>query len=480
MPASILRRLPLTFAVVLALAAAPVVADSGRDRVLIRLVPDAAHAKARPERGVPSSLAARRAAALTAQAGLVAWLRAEGIPHRAFWLVNAVAAQPTPAQRARLAARADVAAVIDDPVRRMVAPKPEARSGQAKIVQPSLTAIGVPTVWAQGITGQGVVIAGQDTGYQWNHPALREAYRGHVALNNATHDYHWHDAIHELLLAGTNVCGTDSPAPCDDDRHGTHTMGTLVGDDGAGEQIGVAPGAEWIGCRNMDRGFGAPSTYIECFEWFVAPTTRAGADPDPKMAPHVINNSWVCTGGEGCGAPQAALMREVVEAVRDAGILVVASAGNAGPGCGTVRDPPAIHAATFTVAATDNGGAIAAFSSRGPAADGTAKPDLAAPGVAIRSSVPGGGYQSLSGTSMAGPHVAGVAALVMSAAPRLRGRPALVERVLRETAVPRASTQTCGGVPGSAVPNAVYGHGGVDAAAAVALARDWVFLDGFD
>jgi len=97
----------------------------------------------------------------------------------------------------------------------------------------------------------------------------------------------------------------------------------------------MAPEAKWIGCRNMNEGVGTPASYIECFEFFLAPYA-AGGNPsagDPAKAPHVINNSWECTPGEGCG-PDA--LRMAVESARAAGILVVASAGNSGSGCGTV------------------------------------------------------------------------------------------------------------------------------------------------
>lgn len=119
----------------------------------------------------------------------------------------------------------------------------------------NLQLVGADQVWALGATGQGVVIGGQDTGYDWDHPALIEQYRGWDGLS-ADHNYNWHDAIHSN--SGFNDCGADSPEPCDDNRHGTHTMGTMVGDDGAGNQVGMAPGAEWIGCRNMDEGVGTP------------------------------------------------------------------------------------------------------------------------------------------------------------------------------------------------------------------------------
>jgi hypothetical protein len=309
--------------------------------------------------------------------------------------------------------------------------------------------------WRHGFDGQGVVIGGQDTGYDWRHPALLGSYRG-WSSGTAVHDYNWHDAIH----SGGGSCGADSREPCDDGSHGTHTMGTMVGDDGDANRIGLAPGARWIGCRNMDQGVGTPATYAECFEWFMAPTDLDGNNPDPDRAPDIISNSWTCPPSEGCTSPDALLT--VVRNVRAAGIMVIASAGNGGPACSTVSSPIAIHDEVLTVGASDAEDDIASFSSRGPvSADGSnrVKPDLVAPGVEVRSSVPGGAYAAASGTSMASPHVAGMAALVLSAAECLRSRPADLERHLLSTARPRPASGSCGEVTVDEVPNLTFGHG---------------------
>lgn len=260
-----------------------------------------------------------------------------------------------------------------------------------------------------------------------------------------------------------------------------------MGDDGNGRQIGVAPGAQWIGCRNMEDGWGTPATYMECFEFFLAPYPVGGdpfSDGEPSLAPHVINNSWTCPPSEGCDVDT---LQATVENVRAAGIMVVASAGNDGSSCGTVEDPPAIYDAAFSVGATSSSDNIASFSSRGPVtADGSGrlKPDVSAPGVSVRSCVPGGGYSSMQGTSMAGPHVAGTAALVWSAVPSLIGDVDATEALIAGTARPRTSTQGCGGDGGDDVPNNVYGWGIVDALAAmpemwVSSAGQAQILDGF-
>ena len=218
-------------------------------------------------------------------------------------------------------------------------------------------------------------------------------------------------------------CGNDSPFPCDDNGHGTHTIGTAVGDDGMGNQIGMAPGARWIGCRNMDQGNGTPARYIECMEWFLAPYPIGGGQGDPLRAPDITSNSWVCPPSEGCSANT---LQAAVEAQAAAGIMMVAGAGNDGPNCSTVMYPPAIYAASYTVGAlntgTDN---IASFSSRGPVTvDGSnrIKPDISAPGTGTRSSynTSDNAYVSLSGTSMATPHIAGAMTLLWCARPNLR------------------------------------------------------------
>ena len=259
-------------------------------------------------------------------------------------------------------------------------------------------------------------------------------------------------------------------------------MGTMIGDDGGSNQIGVAPDARWIGCRNMDEGNGTPSTYADCFQFFLAPTDLAGNNPDPLRAPHVINNSWGCPTSEGCIDP--AVLQTLVENVKAAGILVVVSAGNSGTsGCGTVNTPAAIYEASFSVGNTNSSDNMVASSSRGPVTvDGSnrIKPNVTAPGQSIRSSLRTGGYGFKTGTSMSGPHVAGAAALLMSADPSLKRDPERIEDLLEQTAAPVNSTQTCGGIPTTTIPNPVFGHGRIDVAAALTLLRQSIFDDGFE
>jgi len=307
-------------------------------------------------------------------------------------------------------------------------------------------------VWANGHTGTDHVIGNADTGVAWRHPALIENYRGSSA-GTVNHNYNWWDAIHN---GGGNSCGLNSQQPCDDNGHGTHTTGTAVGK----PSIGVAPGAKWIGCRNMNAGLGTPQRYIECLQFFAAPTDLAGENPNPSLAPHSIGNSYGCPPSEGC-APNA--LASAVTNVINAGIFMSVSAGNSGPSCRTVNDPPAIYENSYSVGATGlRSHTIASYSSRGPVsvdASGRRKPDLVAPGSSVRSAFPPSGYASLSGTSMASPHITGAIPLLWQAKPALRRDIKATVDALNNAALPVPVT-TCESP--SSVPNNVYGYGELD------------------
>lgn len=413
------------------------------------------------------------------QAPIREWLDAQGIAYRPYWAVNSISARLTATQLDALAGVAGVARVASDAPTRAHLPVADLQLSQVVPNLPMVPEWGVsriraPEVWATGIRGQGVVIAGQDTGYAWQHEALKAKYRGWDGTT-ATHAYNWHDAVH----SGGGSCGANAVAPCDDDSHGTHTMGTMVGDNGAGRQIGVAPDARWIGCRNMDVGNGTPATYIECTQWFIAPTDAAGLNPNPDMAPDIVNNSWGCVVEEGCTTGLE--IREAIQNIVDAGIFFVVAAGNDGSSCGSIADAPAMYDISFTVGGTNSAGNMYAGSSRGPVAGlAVNKPDLIAPGQSVPSSVPPNGYQSFTGTSMASPHVAGAAALLMSVNPDLKGDPARVAAILRSTAVPlTTTTQVCGGIPATTFPNPVQGSGQIDAYAAFRVAEK-IMATGFD
>jgi len=405
-----------------------------------------------------------REKAYATQKPLLDLLAARGIEHRSFYIINAVWVKGNRDIALTLAGRNEVWRIEGNPMiyNDLPAPSGRSQSNSPSAIESNITYVRAPEVWALGHTGEGIVVGGQDTGYQWDHPALKGKYRGWNG-SFANHDYNWHDSIH----SGGGVCGPNSPVPCDDYGHGTHTMGTVLGDDGAGNQIGMAPGANWIGCRNMDQGAGTPATYLECFEFFLAPYPVGGspAQGDPSKAPDVTNNSWGCPTSEGCSWNT---LQAAVEAQRAAGIMTVVSAGNAGSSCSTVQDPPAIYDASYSVGALNKGtDTIASFSSRGPVTmDGSnrRKPDISAPGTNIRSSVPGGGYEGgWSGTSMAGPHIAGAVALLWSARLELKNQVDSTEYVLGQSAA-HISSSDCSS---SGWPNNVFGYGRLDVRAAI-------------
>ncbi|MCB0578877.1 MAG: S8 family serine peptidase [Phaeodactylibacter sp.] len=411
------------------------------------------------------------------QGPVIALLEEAGAAYRPFYIVNAILATGKLDLIRRVAQLGAVAQVQDNPAVRLQPPLAE-ESGAPPIsfrnalVEWGIDKINADDVWAMGYTGQGVVIGGQDTGYEWDHPAIRDTYRGWDG-NTADHNHNWHDAIHSLIgdPNDTNPCGLDSAVPCDDHSHGTHTMGTMAGSESdEGKSIGVAPGATWIACRNMEKGAGTPATYIECFEWFLAPYDLNGENANVTYAPHVINNSWSCPESEGCNPSNFGTMQMVVDNLKASGIVVVVSAGNSGSNCATVNTPAAMYENSFSVGATQQNDTIAGFSSRGPViADGSGrlKPNVAAPGVSVRSAVLNGGFANFSGTSMAGPHVAGLVALLISAKPELAGQVEEIESIIEQTALPLFSGQDCAEFSGQQIPNAVYGFGRADALAAV-------------
>lgn len=395
-------------------------------------------------------------------------------PYRAYWVINAVWANGGQSLLEAIASLPEVAGIHANPSVHKEEPQRSESSGD-RTVEWGIADINADDVWAMGYTGVDVVVGGQDTGYDWDVAALKLKYRGWDAgAGTVDHNYNWHDAIHFRNPNSPipNPCGYDSIEPCDDREHGTHTMGTMVGSEGVNE-IGVAPDAKWIGCRNMDQNNGTLTTYIECFQWFLAPTDLNDQNPDASKAPHVINNSWYCPQSEGCDATNWADMELAINNLLAAGVVVVVSAGNSGSNCSTVSAPPAMFAGSFAVGANNISNTIAGFSSRGPVTvDGSnrMKPDVTAPGVSVRSCIPGGTYDSFSGTSMAGPHVVGSVALLIDANPSLAGNVSLIRSLLESTAGGQTTSQGCGGDSPTDSPNNTYGHGIIDAEAAVIAA----------
>lgn len=391
----------------------------------------------------------------TTQASLRAALDQLHVAYQPYYLVNALEVNGGLVLRAYLSTRPEVARVLDSPhLRPLPEPAAPLTGDQPAPTSPewNITSIGADRVWNElGITGQGIVVGNSDSGVQGDHPALRDGYRGLTGGD----DYNWLDPWN------------NTPHPTDAGGHGTHTTGSIVGRGG----IGVAPGAQWFACVNLARNLADPPLYLQCMQFMLAPWPQSG-DPlragDPARAAHVINNSWGCPALEGC---DAAVLGPAVTALRAAGIFVVASAGNEGPSCGSIREPLALYPDLFSVGAVTQGGRLIYFSSRGPVTvDGSnrVKPEISAPGVDVLSSLPHNTYGLESGTSMAGPHVVGAVALMWSANPKLIGNIDQTVKILEDTARPYTgapdSTGSCPG--GQDLANEV-GHGLLDAYAAV-------------
>jgi len=380
-------------------------------------------------------------------------LQKAGIAYTPYYLENALEVRGGLFVKWYLQSRADVERVIPSPRLRYAPPtlpQPGEQTSPAEAVGWNIHMIGADKVWAEfGARGQGIVIGQSDSGVDANHPALQIQYRGFKSGD----DYNWYDP-----WEGTST-------PNDENGHGTHTLGTMLGAGG----IGVAPQAQWIGCVNLNRNLANPALYLECMQFMLAPFPQGGdplKDGDPTRAAHVMNNSWGCPPLEGCD-PQALFY--AAENLRAAGIFVTVSAGNDGPNCETVAAPLALYDSVFSVGAIDQFGQMADFSSRGPVtADGSAraKPEIVAPGVDILSSLPNGTYGTNSGTSMAGPHVTGAVALLWSAQPKLIGDIEATEQLLIETAQPYSGNESLGCF-GNEIPSPAYGYGVIDVYAAV-------------
>ncbi|WP_109474065.1 carboxypeptidase regulatory-like domain-containing protein [Ornithinimicrobium cavernae] len=358
------------------------------------------------------------------------------------WIVNSVGATVDADTLAALEAREDVAHVrLEEQVE-----LPEIQSEPA-LPTWSLEKVHAPQTWGEyGYRGEGVTVAVLDTGVDFEHPALAGQYRG----RDGDHSDSW------FVTTGENY-----PVPGDGNGHGTHVTGSIAG--GApGEIIGVAPDAEWIGVKILtDGGRGGEVGILSGMQWVLAP----GGDPD--KAPDIASNSW------GGGPGNNRVFWEAVAAWRAAGIVPLFANGNDGPAGGTVGNPGG-YPHSIGVGATDSNDQIASFSSRGPVVwDGVeyTKPQVSAPGAAIYSAWPqdsGQDYHTISGTSMATPHVSGVAALVLSAAPGLSVDE--LQEVLEDTA---RTEQFMG-----ALPNNAYGHGIVDAYAATTRAAHSGLISG--
>ncbi len=403
------------------------------------------------------------------QKDLRRYLDAQGVDYEPFYIANKILVRGgNRTLLLNVAARPDVERITANHQYQLEEPDVTLNPPpKVTAIEPNISFIFADQVWAMGITGTGIVLAGNDTGLDEAHPTIARHYRG--CLNPPTcsswdHNYNWWDA--------TNTYPTD---PYDGHGHGTHTTGTMVGDDGGANQIGVAPGAQTIHCKNMTNGgSGTDDTFTTCFQWDLAPWDLNHQNPRPDLAPDAINNSWGYWGG---GQNQ---FRDEILALHAAGILVEVSAGNEGTACATLRSP-GDYQEVLTTGSVDHLGqtfpgiiTVAATwsTSRGPSdLDGNYFPDIMAPGNQIRSALPGNQYAYWGGTSMAGPHATALVGLMWSACPSLRGRVEDTIQIIRNTAGPLTGQygSNCGGNY-TVGPNNDWGMGTIHALAAVQAA----------
>ena len=321
----------------------------------------------------------------------------------------------------------------------------------------NLKNIGADLAWNQGIRGQGVTVGIMDSAVDANHPALKRKFKGYDQSSDGVNfnDSNYFDAIQ----------GKQDTSGVLDMAHGSHCTGIVLGSElnSNGEEfnrIGVAPDAQWINARIFDSNYKnvEQSSFIKAAEWMLAPGN------DPSKAPQIINNSW-----GGSQYLTDTWFKSTVDRWRQAHILPVFAAGNQMPGESLPGESsiviPASYPESFAVGAVDIMGNLASFSKRGPSLFDTSliKPEISAPGVKVRSSIKDT-YAYMSGTSMAAPHVAGVAALVKSAKQNLDDRE--IQKILEETATPRTDSYY------KTTPNNGYGYGIVNAYAAVVKAMD--------
>ncbi|ALG07750.1 hypothetical protein AOZ06_13280 [Kibdelosporangium phytohabitans] len=383
------------------------------------------------------------------QAGLRELLTARGAEFTPFWIVNTLKVTGDAALVDEIAARPEVKQILPERTHAVPEPAPAEQLAQVNAVEWNIDRVRANKVWSDfSVRGENVVVANIDTGVQYTHPALVGKYRGNKGDGTFDHNYNWFDP--------SKVCGNPSLAPCDNNNHGTHTMGTMVGDDGGTNQVGVAPSAKWIAAKGCEANSCSDTALLSSGQWVVAPTDLNGQNPRPDLAPDVVNNSWGGGGGDAWYLP-------TVKAWIAAGIFPAFSNGNNGAlGCNS-SGSPGDYPESYSAGSFDINNAISSFSSRGPGSGGIVKPNIAAPGSAVRSSVANGGYGSFSGTSMASPHVAGAVALLWSASPSLAGDINATKALLNQTAVDTASTQ-CGGTTEN---NNVWGEGKLDTFASV-------------
>ncbi|MEN1970283.1 S8 family serine peptidase [Lentibacillus sp. N15] len=360
---------------------------------------------------------------------------------KSYFIVNGMAVTATKEVAKKIASFQEVEKVLPNEKRQIFKTKVEDAPKATEDVEWNVDRVGATQAWDMGFDGTGTVVASIDTGVQWDHPALKEKYRGYdAATGDVDHNFNWFDAT------------TGEEEPYDDVGHGTHVTGTMVGGEADGSnQVGVAPGAKFISVKAFTEQGGTDTDLLNAAEWILAPTDADG-NTRVDMAPDVVNNSW----GGGPGLDE--WYRDVVIHWSESNIFPEFSAGNTdlfNPGGPGSVAAPANYPESFATGATDSSDVIADFSLRGPSPYDEIKPDISAPGVGIRSTLPGDDYGAMSGTSMAGPAVSGVAALLR----QVDGNMSVDEmkKTLLDTATPLTDEEY------PETPNNGYGNGLVNA-----------------
>jgi bacillopeptidase F (M6 metalloprotease family)/subtilisin family serine protease len=396
---------------------------------------------------------------------------------KSFFIVNAMAVTSTKAVLNQIALLPEVERIVENKVRTLekvdVTPETpkspavekdvkeadaKASGAAAAEVKPSsiewnVAQINAPEVWAKGIDGSGIVVANLDSGVDYQHPALKRKWRGLNASGQIVNpELSWYDANNGVAL------------PEDNDGHGTHTMGTMVGSEAdESNQVGVAPGAKWIAVRIFNPE-STDAIILDAGQWLLAPVDAEG-NLHPELAPDVVNNSWGST-----IAGRDDWFRQIVQNWRSSQIFPEFSAGNVGrnnPGGPGSIVAPGNYPEAVATGAVDINGNVASFSLLGPSPYGEVKPEVSAPGVNIRSTVPGGLYEGgWNGTSMAGPHTAALAALLLQANHSLSVDQ--LEEIITSTATPKTDSTY------PTVPNNGYGYGIINALDAVSSVLEGV------